>query len=162
MFTIEIRPPGSNPAETIVRAYLTDVASRWYGREATPDEVETALRDEPYSDLQGDTGVFFVALEGDEPIACAGVRFGEGVAELTKVFTLPRYRGNGAGSQLLHAVDQACREREMHTLRLDTRAELGEACALYERSGFSRVDAFNDAPYSDRWYAKRLATDTAS
>jgi GNAT superfamily N-acetyltransferase len=156
MFTIQTSRPGSTCAESIVRAYLTDVASRWYGRTATPDEVDAAMRDEPYGDLQGDTGAFFIAMEGGEAIACAGARFIGGVAELTKVFTLPHHRGRGAGSHLLKAVDQACRERGIGTLRLDTRAELAEACALYERSGFVRVEAFNKEPYSDRWYAKNL------
>ena len=156
MFTIETTRPGSAIAESIIRAYLTDVASRWYGRTATLDEVETALRDEPYDDLQGDTGALFVAIVNGQAIACAGARCVHDVAELTKVFTLPSHRGEGAGSQLLQTVEQACRDRGITTLRLDTRAELKEACALYERLGFKRVEAFNDVPYSDRWYAKTL------
>ncbi|MCD2442822.1 GNAT family N-acetyltransferase [Agromyces sp. SYSU K20354] len=158
MFTIEVTRPGSPTADSIVCAYMTDVASRWHGRPATPDEVEQALRDEPYDDLREDTGVFLVATEGGCAIACAGARFMDGAAELTKVFTLPSHRGRGAGSQLLQAVEQACRDRAIITLRLDTRAELREACALYERLGFVRVEAFNDEPYSDRWYSKALDT----
>ena len=42
------------------------------------------------------------------------------------------------------------------TVRLDTRGELAEACALYERLGYARVPPFNADPYSDRWYAKGL------
>lgn len=72
------------------------------------------------------------------------------------------FRAGGIGSiaersRLLRAVEQACRERVVSTLRLDTRAALSEACAMYERNGFERVDAFNDEPYSDRWYSKTLA-----
>jgi hypothetical protein len=29
---------------------------------------------------------------------------------------------------------------------------------MYERNGFERVHAFNDEPYSDRWYSKTLAS----
>jgi len=46
--------------------------------------------------------------------------------------------------------------RAVGTLRLDTRAALAEACAMYERNGFERVDAFSDELYSDRWYSKTL------
>jgi len=53
-------------------------------------------------------------------------------------------------------VEQACRDRGVGTIRLDTRAELEEACALYERVGFVRVEPFNNEPYSDRWYVKSL------
>lgn len=156
VFTIQAAAPGARAADAIVRAYMQDVASRWYGRSATPEEVEQALRDEPYDDLQGDTGVFLVAMEDDRAIGCAGARFLGDVAELTKVFTLPSHRGKGAGSQLLRATERACRDRGITTLRLDTRAELREACALYERTGFARVEPFNDEPYSDRWYSKDL------
>lgn len=154
-------PPGSPPADAIVRAYLADVASRYYGRPATPDEVDQVLRDEPYADLQGDTGVFLVAVrgdavQGDRAVACAGARFGAGVAELTKVFTLPSHRGQGLGRRLVRHVETLCRERGIGAVRLDTRSDLGEACALYESLGYERVAPFNDEPYSDRWYRTRL------
>lgn len=149
--------PGSMVSDAIVRAYLTEVASRWYGRAATSDEVDRALHEEPYDDLQGDSGVFVVASDGGAVVACAGVRFVGVVGELTKVFTLPEHRGRGVGSALLRHVEDVCLARGTAELRLDTRAELAEACALYERLGFGRVAPFNDDPYSDRWYAKSLA-----
>ena len=156
MFTIETLHPDSAAAAVIVRAYLTDVASRWYGRPASLEEVDKALTEEPFDDLRGDSGCLLGVMEDGRAIACAGVRFVEGIAELTKVFTLPTERGRGAGTLLLRAVEQLCRDREVSTIRLDTRAELAEACALYERLGFARVEPFNAEPYSDRWYAKAL------
>lgn len=159
MITIETVAPDATIAADIVRDYMLDVAARWYGRPATNDEVDQALRDEPYDDLRGHTGTLLVAVEGELPLGCAGVRFIGEVAELTKVFTSSAHRGRGIGSQLLHAAEEACRERTIATLRLDTRAALAEACAMYERNGFLRVDAFNDEPYSDRWYSKVLAAN---
>ncbi|MCS6549405.1 GNAT family N-acetyltransferase [Curtobacterium flaccumfaciens pv. flaccumfaciens] len=154
---IETEQPGAGRADAIVRAYLTEVASRWYGRAATPAEVDRALDEEPYDDLQGDSGVFVIACDGEAAVACAGVRFGGAIGELTKVFTLSEHRGRGVGSALLRHVEDVCRRRGITSLRLDTRAELAEACALYERLGFVRVPPFNDDPYSDRWYAKRIS-----
>lgn len=103
MFTIETASPGSAAADSIVRAYLLDVASRWHGRPATPEDVDQALSDEPYGDLRDDTGAFLVAVKDEKAVACAGVRFIDGAAELTKVFTLPGHRERGAGSQLIKA-----------------------------------------------------------
>ena len=152
--------PASPLAVAIVRAYLTDVASRWYGRPATTDEVDRALVEEPATDLCGDSGVLLVAVDGDRVVGCAGARFLGDVAELTKVFTLPGHRGRGTGRALVAAVEQACRDRGVTTVRLDTRAELVEACAMYERAGYEQVAAFTTDPYSDRWYRKDLvATD---
>lgn len=153
----ETERPGAGRADGVVRAYLTEVASRWYGRAATSDEVDRALHEEPYDDLQGDSGLFVVAVDRGAAIACAGVRFVRDVGELTKVFTLPSHRGRGVGSELLRHVEDRCQARGITSLRLDTRAELAEACALYERLGFVRVAPFNVDPYSDRWYAKSLA-----
>lgn len=156
MLAIEISRPDSAAAAAIVHAYLTEVASRWYGRAATPAEIERAAAEEPFDDLQGPTGVFLLARDEGDAVACAGARFLGEVAELTKVFTLPSRRGRGAGAQLIARIEDLCRERGLSLIRLDTRAELAEACALYEWLGYVQVDAFNDEPYSDRWYAKRL------
>ncbi|PYY60614.1 GNAT family N-acetyltransferase [Curtobacterium sp. MCSS17_011] len=153
----ETERPGAARADAIVQAYLAEVASRWYGRAATSAEVDRAMVDEPFDDLQGDSGVFVIAADGGAAVACAGVRFVGTVGELTKVFTVPEHRGRGVGSALLRQVEDVCRARGMTSLRLDTRAELAEARALYERLGFVRVDPFNDDPYSDRWYAKSIA-----
>lgn len=156
MLTIEATDPGTPDARSIVRSYLTEVATRWYRRPATEAEVDRALAEEPADDLVGVTGQFFVAKEDGRAVGCAGVRYRRGAAELTKVFTRPGSRGRGVGTRLLGAVERACRERGVDVVRLDTRAELVEACALYERHGFERVPAFNDEPYSDRWYRKHL------
>ncbi|NTW39312.1 MAG: GNAT family N-acetyltransferase [Cellulomonadaceae bacterium] len=156
MLTIVTVEPGAREADGIVRAYMSDVASRYYGRPATSDEVQQAMLDEPYDDLAGASGTFVIASEDGHAIACAGARFGQGVADLTKVFTLPEFRGRGVGTLLLGHLELACRERGLRVLRLDTRSDLTEACALYERLGFARVEAFNQEPYSDRWYAKAL------
>lgn len=157
MLTIETVLPGAPTAVSILRRYTTEVASRWYGRPATDDEVDQALRDEPSDDLTGTTGVLLVALDDGEPVACAGARLRGDVAELTKVFTLGEARGRGIGGRVVRAVERACLERGVGTVQLDTRGELGEACALYERLGYRQVDPFNDEPYSDRWYRKSLS-----
>lgn len=157
MITITPVMPHTPQASEIVRAYMTDVATRWYGRAATEDEVDQALRDEPYDGLRDDAGVLVMAMQDGHAVACVGARFLEDAAELTKVFTLPTHRGQGLAARILHVVEQVCRDRGMTTIRLDTRAELTEACALYERSGYERVAPFNQEPYSDRWYRKHLA-----
>ena len=74
--------------------------------------------------------LFFAAMEDGRVVGCAGVRYVDGLGELTKVFTMPGHRGRGVESRLLRAVEQTCNERGVDTLRLDTRAELREACAL--------------------------------
>lgn len=160
MQTIEVGIPGTADTDGIVRTYLIDVVSRYHGRPATDGERDTALADEPYDDLQGDTGILLLARDGGAVVACAGARFAEGHAELTKVFTLPDARGRGIARRLVLALEQAALERGLRSLRLDTRSDLVEACAMYESLGFRAVEAFNAAPYADRWYRKDLGAGT--
>ena len=42
-------------------------------------------------------------------------------------------------------------------VRLDTRADLVEARALYARLGYTETGPHNDEPYAEHWFAKRLA-----
>lgn len=41
-------------------------------------------------------------------------------------------------------------------LRLDTNRSLTEAQALYRKNGYRAVPPFNDAPYPEFWFEKRL------
>ncbi len=67
MLTIETVHPDEPVAESILRRYTTDGRLPvWYGRPATEDEVDQALRDEPSDDLTGTTGVLLVALDDGE------------------------------------------------------------------------------------------------
>jgi ribosomal protein S18 acetylase RimI-like enzyme len=43
-------------------------------------------------------------------------------------------------------------------MRLDTRDDLVEARRLYARQGFREVAAFNEEPYADHWFEKKLLT----
>jgi hypothetical protein len=44
----------------------------------------------------------------------------------------------------------------MGLLRLETNRGLHEAQALYRRSGYREVPAFNDEPHADHWFEKRI------
>ena len=42
-------------------------------------------------------------------------------------------------------------------VRLETNRALTEAIALYRRSGYVEVEAFNSEPYAHHWFEKILA-----
>ena len=48
---ITVMPPASAAARQVLRAYFAEVASRYYGRPATDEEVAAAMREEPSDDL---------------------------------------------------------------------------------------------------------------
>jgi len=155
---VDIRPspPHDPDAVQLVHKYMTEVASRWYGRPAEDHEVARALSEEPATDLEDPTGCFAVAYVRGTPVGVGGVRFvDEHIAELTKVFTVPSVRGLGIGTAMLNHLERVAVAKGRRTIRLDTRSDLSEACQLYERRGYERVAPFNDAQYSDRWYLRR-------
>lgn len=39
---------------------------------------------------------------------------------------------------------------------LDTREDLVEARALYARLGYREIEAYNESPYADHWFGKKL------
>src|SRR5205085_8818400 len=52
------------------------------------------------------------------------------------------------GSRLLREAEQHAKRHGTETLRLDTRDDLVEACALYARHGYSEIPAYSRRPYA--------------
>ena len=65
-------------------------------------------------------------------------------------------RGLGLGRRLLARPRGARRARRRRDARLETNDTLVEAIALYRSVGYREVPAFNDEPFADHWFAKRL------
>jgi ribosomal protein S18 acetylase RimI-like enzyme len=68
----------------------------------------------------------------------------------------PGWRGAGLGSRLLRHLEDEALALGLPVVRLDTNATLEEAIALYERAGYRRIDRYNDNPYAEVWFEKRL------
>lgn len=62
----------------------------------------------------------WLALDGDEPVAAAGVWVAEGAGYLGFAATLPEHRGKGAQSALLSARIRRARERRCDTVLTET------------------------------------------
>ncbi|MBC7561007.1 MAG: GNAT family N-acetyltransferase, partial [Dermatophilaceae bacterium] len=58
---IDVLAPDASAACQILRSYIDDVASRYYGRQATDEEIDASLREDPSIDLALPSGVFLVA-----------------------------------------------------------------------------------------------------
>ncbi|MEV6772988.1 GNAT family N-acetyltransferase [Nocardia sp. NPDC051030] len=137
----------------LLRDYTAEVAGRYYGRTISDPELDEYLAEEPADGV----AVFLVALWQGKPVGCVGLRrLGPEMGELTKVFIRPGARGEGGGAQLIAAVETAALELGLTVLRLDTRADLVEARALYARHGYREIPAYNNSPFADHWFEKLL------
>jgi GNAT superfamily N-acetyltransferase len=160
---IEVVAPDTPAASEILRDYMDDVASRYYGRQATDEEIEAALREDPSIDLASPDGVFLVARQHDVILGCAGLRLlPEGIGEVKRVFVAPAARGRGLGARLMGQLEQIGRGHGLSALRLDTRHDLVESRRLYAALGYQEVPAFNDGRYAEHWFAKSLAAGSGS
>ena len=154
---IERAAPSDAAARGALWAYLDDVASRWYGRPATDEEIATALLGDPSDDLVAPHGAFLIAWRRGAVVGCGGLRLlADGVAEVKRVFVAPSARGRGLGRRLMLELEELAQAEGVHTLRLDTRSDLIEARALYAALGYFEVPPFNDGRFAEHWSAKGL------
>ena len=155
---IAVTSPAAEEARQILRAYFDDVASRYYGRPATGDEIAAAMSEDPSDDLAPPRGLLLVAREKGDVLGCAGLRLLPGhVAEVTRVFVVPAARHRGLGSRLLNCLEGHAHGHQVSVLRLDTRRDLTEARRLYARHGYREVAPFSSGPYADHWFEKTLS-----
>ena len=69
---------------------------------------------------------------------------------------MPWYREGDAETISAHAAEATARELSIPVLRLDTNRALPEAMQLYRASGWTEIPRFNDDPYPDTFFEKRL------
>lgn len=108
-----------------------------------------------------DTTVFIARNEAGQPVGMGALKtFGEGMAEVKRMYTLPQVRGQRIGVALLEAIEALARQKGVTMLKLETGSVAGfePAWRLYERGGFARCDAFLDYPDSEysAFYEKAL------
>jgi len=109
-------------------------------------------------ELTRPAGVLLIARQGDRPVGCGALKFhGDAPAELKRMWIARDARGLGLGHRLLGELERCARESAT-VIRLETNHALTEAIALYRRSGYIEVDAFNNEPYAHHWFEKHLVS----
>ena len=101
-------------------------------------------------------GIFLLAERAGEVVGCVGLRPQGGVGEVKRLWISPSARGCGLSRRLMAEVEQAARARGYPHLRLDTSRHLTEAIALYSKDGWKQISRYNDNPYADYFFEKRL------
>lgn len=114
-------------------------------------------RDPDAKDMRPPRGSFLVAFSDGLPVGCAGLKGSGGrVAEVKRLWVSPAARGLGLANRLMAAVEDAARRLGITVLRLDTNRALPEAVALYRNAGWTEIERFNDDPYANFFFEKRI------
>ena len=89
---------------------------------------------------------FLVRLDG-VAVACGGVAFYDGYAEVKRMFSRTSVRRLGMATALLQRIEEEARAVGATILRIETGVYQLEALRFYEGAGFSRRGAFG--PYAE-------------
>ncbi len=149
---IAAEAPNSADARRCLDAYFSELAARFKGGfDVNRDDSARA------DDMAAPSGLFVVARLDGDPVGCGGLKgTDKTTGEIKRVWTAPSARGVGVARRVLRTLEAAAREMGFKTLRLDTNRALTEAHALYRKEGFREIARFNDNPYADHWFEKRL------
>jgi putative acetyltransferase len=89
---------------------------------------------------------FFIARLGGEAVACGGVGFYDGFAELKRMYSKPSVRGRGVAWKLLARLEMEARDAGQALVCIETGIYQREAMRFYESAGYCRCKAFG--PYA--------------
>lgn len=149
---IDVIDPAHPHARYCLHEYFTELDRRF---DTGFDPAVTRSVD--LDEVRPPAGLFLVALLRDEPIGCGALRFhAHTSAEIKRMWVAESARGLGVGRRLLAELETRAVATGSRIVRLDTNKSLTAAIALYRSAGYIEVDAFNDEPYADHWFEKRL------
>jgi ribosomal protein S18 acetylase RimI-like enzyme len=153
MVQIRVTDPARPAAQHCLRQYFGELDAR-FPQGFDPEDSLPAATEE----TRPPVGVFLVAFLNEEPVGCGALKFhGRDAAELKRMWVATQARGLGVGRRLLEQLERLTRERGASAIRLETNKSLDEAIGLYRSSGYREVPPFNDEPYADHWFEKKLA-----
>jgi ribosomal protein S18 acetylase RimI-like enzyme len=152
---VDIAPadPTSADAQYCLSQYFAEIDSRFSGGfdpgkgGGVPD----------HDDFRPPRGCLLVAHLSGEAIGCGALRtLSPGIGEIKRMWIAPAARGIGLGRRLLAELETQAKRHSFSVVRLDTNATLDEALSLYRSSGYREIERFNENPYAQHWFEKRL------
>jgi DNA-binding MarR family transcriptional regulator/GNAT superfamily N-acetyltransferase len=144
MFTVGVEEPSSADARWCLDHYFAELDERFEEGFVVPTDDTVAA--------------FVVARLGGQPAGCGALKTLEpGIGEIARVWVDRPHRGLGLGVRLLAALEEQAVALGHHTVRLDTNRALDEAQAMYRSNGYRAIPRYNDNPYANHWFEKRLA-----
>lgn len=149
---VKAADPESAEARHCLGAYYEELAARF------EEGFEVARSRDPQArQMRPPLGAFLVALSDGLPVGCVGLKgAGDGSAEVKRLWVSPAARGLGLGRRLMQAVEGAAAGLSIRRLRLDTNRALSEALDFYRAAGWTEIERFNDDPYADYFFEKRI------
>jgi len=145
--------PNHPDARQCFRAYFAELDAR----SESGFDPDAGISAEPH-ELTAPAGCLLIAYLHGEPVGSGAVKHHPGEAsEIKRMWVSRPARGLGIGRRLLEELESRVAEGGATMARLETNRALVEAIALYRSAAYREVPAFNDEPFADHWFEKRLA-----
>ena len=152
LVSVGIDEPTSAAVQYCFEAYFAELDARF---ESGFDSNRSISADA--DELSEPRGLVLVARLRDEPVGCGALKLhGSDPVEIKRMWVAATARGLGLGRRLLRELEEQAGHRGATRVRLETNRALTEAISLYRSAGYAEVAAFNDEPYADHWFEKRL------
>jgi DNA-binding MarR family transcriptional regulator/GNAT superfamily N-acetyltransferase len=151
---VEIRPvdPTHPDARQCFRAYFDELDRR----SDSGFDPGAGISAEPH-ELTPPAGCLLIAYLHGEPVGCGAVKHHPGQpSEIKRMWVSATARGLGLGRLLLAELEALAAQSGAQVARLETNRALVEAIGLYRSAGYRERPAFNDEPFADHWFEKRL------
>ncbi len=143
---------GSTEARWALQQYFDELDRRFDGGFKTDEAL-----DEATPSFNPPSGLFVLAMLGDEIVGCGGVQWIDGItAEIRRMWVDSARRGIGLGKRLLGHLEGEVQSSGRRRVLLDTNARLAEAISMYRALGYHDIERYNDNPYAHHWFEKAL------
>jgi GNAT superfamily N-acetyltransferase len=151
-FRLEELDPAAPAARHCLAAYYAELDRRFPGGFAVEQSHDPDRRQ-----LTRPRGAFIVAFAGEDPAGCVALKGTcPDYSEIKRMWIAPESRGTGLARVLIEAAEAMARELGVTLLRLDTNSALPDAIAIYRHWGWSEIPRFNDDPYAEVFFEKRI------
>src|SRR3954468_10798761 len=149
---IVVVDPARPDARRCIAAYFAELDRR----SDTGYDPTAGVSAEPH-ELRAPAGVFLVAYLRGEAIGCGGLKLHDGApCEVKRMWVADEARGLGLGRRLLEELERLATESGAAEPHIETNGRLTEAIGFYRSAGYVEVPPFNDEPFADHWFEKRL------
>ena len=146
-------PAGSGDAADLVAAMVAEMRDLYDGLDLDAPDMPKAGP----AELGPPGGMYLVGYRDGTPVCGGGIkRLPDGSCEIKRMYVVPAARRAGVARALLAALEDAARGMGYRIARLDTGDRQPHAQALYEASGYRRVENFNNNPAAAFHGEKRL------
>lgn len=154
--TVTAGDVGGDDEASLIAALEDELVERYRG---TPGEAYADVDPTYREHFREPHGAFFIARENDRAVGCGGIRWvDDATAEIKRMYVRPESRKTGVARKVLASLEAWAAEHGFERIILESGTAQPDACALYESSGYERIEPYGvwkDSPESI-CYSKRV------